>query len=385
MSVTLSVPQFIKPFRLARSVAMSDERPVIAEHVLIHSDGERTFVVASDSLTSVCLDVSEFAEPTAATSMVLWAVRFGQILDAMGEGKLLVTSDDDAIRLQGGRAKYRVPHMDPNIYPFTRTQDADSGYAVCARAFADAIKRTIRSADRSGARPLLACVRLESDGDAVDVVAMDGRRLSRSPVDATKVGSAKPIACSIPIRAASRIRKFGQSGDKVLLTQRSGTLQLSSSAGVVQSRINDGAYPNWRSLMPDTTGWPMFQILERVVVAACGQAGITSSDQYPGVEVTVSGGWYTFRTECPEIGRSEIRCAVSQWGEPIRRILDLRHLLDSVRYATPTSVMSFAADPDEHRPILVTDGVGNQHLIAPIVRPKGSDTEPMYVAAESSR
>ena len=167
---------------------------------------------------------------------------------------------------------------------------AVSALRVDGAAFADAIKQVTVGASVDSARPVLTGVQFEDSDAGMRMVATDSYRLAVRTIEGVHIAK----GALVPARALREIPPaIGSSTIQVSIGDREAS--FASERGSMTVRLIEGAFPDYRRLLPDA--YPNRLVLDKATfMEALGRAALVAEDHIPvrlqigagGVEVTVT-------------------------------------------------------------------------------------------------
>jgi DNA polymerase-3 subunit beta len=168
----------LSAFQLASAaIPTKDIKPILSNLKAVASNGRFT-LMATDLELGIRLDVMGMTiqDPGEA---ILPAQRLLAILREAQDSDLSIEADVSACIVRGERSEFDMPGEDPAHFPDLPTFNEDKYHEMSADALREMIRRTtFAAATGEGARFAMTGVLWELDGDAVKLVATDGRRLA---------------------------------------------------------------------------------------------------------------------------------------------------------------------------------------------------------------
>ncbi len=236
----------------ARTLPQKTQLPVLT--------GLRLEATSPDGLSLSGFDYEVSAEVTLEVS----ATELGSVLVP---GRLLaditrslpgqpveVGTDGSRVTVRCGSARFTLPTLPLEEYPALPEMPATSG-TVGSDVFAAAVGSVAVAAGRDDTLPVLTGVRLEIDGDELTLAATDRYRLAVrtlrwQPDDPSLQGTAL-----VPARTLAEAAKSLTTGAQVSLALATGTsgeglIGLAGGARRTTTRLLDGEFPRYRSLLP---------------------------------------------------------------------------------------------------------------------------------------
>ncbi len=165
-----------------------------------------------------------------------------------------LATDGSRVTVRCGNARFTVPTLPLEEYPALPEMPATSG-TVGSDAFAAAVGSVAVAAGRDDTLPVLTGVRIEIDGDALTLAATDRYRLAVrtlrwQPDDPAIQGSAL-----VPARTLAEAAKSLTTGAEVSVALATGAggeglIGLAGGSRRTTTRLLDGEFPKYRSLLP---------------------------------------------------------------------------------------------------------------------------------------
>ncbi len=172
--------------------------------------------------------------------------------------------------------------MEPASYPTFSRVDSVHKIRLPAKLLKAALKLTMYAVDLESTRYALGGVKLEVADSELHFVATDGRRLATFKVDLPD--SSKSPDCIIPNKACKSIHDFcGSEGDAILSIGNS-DVQVELDGGVVvSSRLVEGRYPNWKTVIPSVKDYETATIPVGPFMQSVRQAAIVAGAESSGI------------------------------------------------------------------------------------------------------
>jgi DNA polymerase III subunit beta len=173
----------------------------------------------------------------------------GQPIDCSTDGSRLV--------LTCGSARFQLPTLPLDEYPTLPEMPEVSG-TVGSDAFAAAVSSVAVAAGRDDALPVLTGVRVEIDGEKVTLAATDRYRLAVRTLRWSPTDPSLQATALVPARTLADAAKSLTTGAEVTLAlagagSGDGMLGLAGGTRRATTRLLDGEFPKYRSLLPDSS------------------------------------------------------------------------------------------------------------------------------------
>lgn len=216
---------------IARHIPPTAAEPT-ALAALLTADGD-SLTVAYSSLevsVSVTVEAHILSPGRAAVSGKI----FADILAALPPSQVELTGDDNGVDMVAGSNNFRLGLLDTDSYPTLPQMPAISG-TTPGDLFANAIANVAPAVDyTTAAMPELGGIRIQPDGDQLQIMATDRYRVAVQHIPWTPSGEA--VSALLPGRALVDIAKTagGCAAVELALTDRSAGIHVDSRTSITR-------------------------------------------------------------------------------------------------------------------------------------------------------
>jgi len=300
---------------------------------------------------------ARIAEPGTA---LVAARLLAQLVARLPDGDVTIADDGDRVRIESGRARFRVRRIPAEDFPNppALTADAIEG-SVKASAFSRLVTQVAKAAaSGEDARAVLTGVNLEAADGRLTAAATDTYRLAARSVAFERAVEGAAI---VPARALAEVERAiasGAGGD-VTVVLDAGQAQFRVGDRTLTTRLVEGPFPNYRSLLPDAS--EVVVTVDRVALTEALQraAVVASAATNTPVQLSFSEGGLELAVQNSEAGDVSEQLAAEVEGGPIEIAFNPRYLQDGLE-ACGTDAVRFE----------LRDG-----LRAAVLRPAGEDVD----------
>jgi DNA polymerase-3 subunit beta len=260
--------------------------------------------------------------------------------------------DGGVLKLQTERVSASIkttPHEDFPILPHV---SATSSFAVKTADLARAIRSVAYCASTSAIKPELQSILLYAEAGKLVAAATDSFRLAEKIVSLRSNGSVPQLL--IPARNATelyRILETANGETEIYYNEH----QVSTHIGSVYytSRLLDGAFPNYRQIIPKSFSTEAVVLREDMAQALKSLSIFTDKSSQVSFVVDPKNKAVVLTSRNPDVGEqvSTLRATVS--GEGVAVNFNARYLADSLQAITGESVRLHSNGPG--KPLLVKD------------------------------
>jgi DNA polymerase-3 subunit beta len=243
-----------------------------------------------------------------------------------------LATDGSRVQLSCGSARFTLPTLPLDEYPSLPAMPEVAG-TLGSDAFAAAVTSVAVAAGRDDTLPVLTGVRVEIDGEDVTLAATDRYRLAVRTLRWKPVDPALQATALVPARTLAESAKSLTAGAEVTLALAAtgsgeGMLGLSGASRRTTTRLLDGEFPKYRSLLPDSAAATaaidtaaLTEAVRRVSLVATRTSPVRLSFSADGVVLEAGG--------LDEAEAAESLPATFE-GEPITIAFNPTYLLDGL-------------------------------------------------------
>jgi DNA polymerase III subunit beta len=167
-----------------------------------------------------------------------------------------IATDGSRVQVSCGSARFTLPTLPLDEYPTLPDMPEVAG-TLGSDAFAAAVTSVAVAAGRDDTLPVLTGVRIEIDGEDVTLAATDRYRLAVRTLRWQPADPSLQATALVPARTLAEAAKSLTAGAEVTLALAAGTsgegmFGLAGTTRRTTTRLLDGEFPKYRSLLPDT-------------------------------------------------------------------------------------------------------------------------------------
>lgn len=300
--------------------------------------------------------------------VILPTQRVQSILRTTPDDELAIEAGPDAVTIRGLHAQFKLPVEDPDLFPDPPDFAASAYHVLSSADLRRLIRRTIFATDVESTRYALGGVLFEMGDDRVTVVGTDGRRLARAsaPVE-IEGGATKPSGQPVvPVKALKLLEKqLYDDGPPVHLTFGPEAVHVRTDRASIWSRLVSGRFPKYQEVFPGERN-ARATVDAGALLAAVGQAAITTSDESRGIDFAFADGLLSLSSQSPDVGRSEVEAAIAYEGPPITLTMDPKYLTDVLKVLEPSAPVSIDMVDHKQGVVIAADDYAN--VIMPLTR-----------------
>lgn len=168
-----------------------------------------------------------------------------------------IATEGSRVQVSCGSARFTLPTLPLDEYPSLPEMPAVAG-TLGSDAFAAAVTSVAVAAGRDDTLPVLTGIRIEIDGEDVTLAATDRYRLAVRTLRWQPLDPSLQATALVPARTLAEAAKSLTAGAEVTLALAAGSsgegmFGLSGATRRTTTRLLDGEFPKYRSLLPDSS------------------------------------------------------------------------------------------------------------------------------------
>lgn len=352
----------------SRAVTGKSAMPLL-EGLLLHAQ--------TDSLTLTGYDLSMGIRTTAEAdivepgSIVLNAKLFYDIVRKLPQDVVYLETDDKLLTtIKCGRAVFNLIATEADEYPSLAEVSADTGFTLPQPILKSMIAQTIFSVSDNESKPIHTGCLFELEGSQLNVVAVDGYRLSvrRETVEGIP-GVMKFVVPGSSLREIERILTEEDGVVEIFPDKKNILFRIGNTTLI--TRLIDGEFLNYRAAIP-TDFDHVVQADRHEMITCIERVSLIVSERLKNPVRLHFDGSYVQMSCITAVGKSYDECPFDGAIEDLEIGFNNRYLLDALRAAGDDTVkvqLKGALNPIVISPL---EGDAYTYLVLP-VRLKAND------------
>lgn len=270
MQLKINRQELLSKLNAAKSVVASKPLLPILECVKISNES----ITASDGDNTIIIPLVTEGNFEFCVS----AKTLSEAVSKIKDMEITVDVTDVNLTINHGRGSMTIPVQDSNDYPQSPTITDGSSFTTDTKTFVDMVRRSVKSSGDDELRPVMNGVFVEVDGGYLYTVASDGHRLysEKTSVDS----ELERFNFILNKKTAFILSKLPTNGEcSISADSRNSFIEIDGIK--LTSRLIDGRFPNWRSVVPQNSTHKaivskedMLDSLSRLSVSASGVNGL---------------------------------------------------------------------------------------------------------------
>ena len=245
-------------------------------------------------------------------------------------------SADGLAVIKSGAARFTLRTMETAYFPVLLRMEGTLQFTIKDRTLARLVKKSafacLREEQRDR-RPIFTGCQLEVEGKEVTFAATNVHRLAVK--SETLEEDAGQIRVIIPARFLEEVTRTitGEVPTEILVTCSYNQVSMASGSIYMTSRLIEGAFPDYRRVIPTEENIKTRVTLDAAVFASAVERAslIARTDQYNIVKLAFEQGQMRISSNSPEIGEAEETIPAEVTGEDVTIAFNASYLMDAVK------------------------------------------------------
>jgi DNA polymerase III subunit beta len=245
-------------------------------------------------------------------------------------GAVTIDAGDEKVEISAARSRFSLRTFPPADFPSLPASGSRTT-AVPAGELVEALRQVVRASSSDDARPLLTGVLFTNEDGVLRLVATDSYRLALCDlVGRTAIAGDRDLL--VPSRALNELQRLCTSlGDDAEVGVALSDTEVTFLAGdaTISSRLIDGAYPDYRQLIP--ASYPnRLHLGKETVLAALRRARLLVRDNTTSVRLTMHASGVDLKVVSHDLGDVEETVDGDFTGEELTIAFNPTYLIDGV-------------------------------------------------------
>lgn len=300
----------------------------ILSNVLIQAEKGKLSLTTTDLEVSVRCSVD--ADVQKAGTTTLPARRLSSIIRELPDDTIGFDIDDKNVAtVECNASFFKIIGLSEDEFPPMPKSDAKFSYHVPQNVFKDMLSKSAYAASSDETRYVLNGVLLNFKGGKLTMVATDGRRLALVEQE-LEVPKEAEISVILPSKAVSELLHTLKDEGELKIHARDNQIVFEFDDVLVSSKLIDGAYPNFRQVIPS-------QCEERVTVeresllSAVKRVALLTTNKSSAVKLTFGKNNLIVSTMTPDVGEARETLPIKYTGKEISVAFNPEYVMAPLR------------------------------------------------------
>jgi len=327
----------------SRAVATRPDRPALAG-VLLAANAEAQTLALTGFNLEVGIHLTMATAVSESGELVVPAKLFGDIVSRLPESDVTVTVRDTTATVACGSSRYEIQGLPAAEFEALPVVDSPETLYLPVEKVLEGMRASLFAAATDETKQVLRGVRVTASAERLELAATDGHRLAVVEMALVEPGAEMPMGhleATIPVRTLRELERMLTPLPEVAVAVQCDRAQVTFTSGDrrLTSRLLDGAYPNYRQLLP--AQFEREVTLDRKqFVAALERVAILADRKNNIVKLTIDtlAQEVKLSVEAPDLANGSETLTVQASGESMDIAFNVRYLLDGLKVMDSSEV-----------------------------------------------
>ena len=336
MNITLGRSDLISALQIAsKGLSTKPQTPILSGVYMTAKEGLLELQSTNYELGFIVTIPAEIHTVGTAVLPGKYLTEFTRKLPAE-EISIDTESSDGLAVIKSGTARFTLRTMEVSDFPVLQRMDGTLHFTIKDRTLARLVKKStfacLREEQRDR-RPIFTGCQLEVEGQEVTFAATNVHRLAIK--SETLDADAGQIRVIIPARFLEEVTRTitGEVPSDINVTSSYNQVSMSSGSIYMTSRLIEGAFPDYRRVIPRDENIKTRVTLDAHVFASAVERAslIARTDQYNIVKLAFEKGLMRISSNSPEIGETEETIPAEVTGDDVTIAFNASYLMDAMK------------------------------------------------------
>lgn len=328
MKIRFTKEKFLDSLQQVQNIVSTRSTMPILSNVLIRAQKSDVSLITTDLDVGIrCPFEAEILEEGSTT---LPAKRLFTIIRELALSEVELEVDENHITsIRSGGSLFRIQGIPETDFPAFPKLTGAKTLTIEQKLLRDALRKTSYAMSNDETRLVLNAVLISLKDDKLVIVATDGRRLAlvENEVDLPK-NSQKDLL--IPNKTVMELLRILKDKGNVTISYTDNQISFDMDGTLLVSKLVDGAFPNYRQVIPTDTK-ERISLEREAFHQAIRRASLLANDKNHAVRLNFSKNNLSITANTPTIGESRESLAINYKGPDISIGFNPEYLIDPLR------------------------------------------------------
>ena len=362
MKITVSRDQLALALRKVQSAVNNRHVMPVFTNILVSAKDDKLVLTGSDlDLTIQCQISAVIERPGIVT---LPAKVFSQLVGTLSGGEVTLSSEDNLqTTISSDSSNTKLMGMDWSSFRPDMEFDETWSFSIGSSVFKKALSKVSYSRSSEESRKVLNGILISIRSGVLTFAATDGRRLALLE-NKLENGDTLPDGDMIlPPKVVAELERIIDRDENMAVRISENLVSFQTSDMLVVSKIVEGTYPNFRTVIPSS--FSKQAVMKREEFGTkLARATIVLQNTSNAVSLAIKPAELQISAVCPESGTSTDSVAVSYDGAPITISFNPDFLIAPLRHLECDYItLRFN---DDFSPVAISGDEGFLYIIMPM-------------------
>ncbi|MBE0477436.1 MAG: DNA polymerase III subunit beta [Coriobacteriia bacterium] len=362
MRITLARGELLDTLSVVGRALSSRSTLPILSGVLLSAEHSRIVMQATDLEISIKASVEAKVDQDGKT--VAPGKMLTDIVRSLPEAAVTVASEGDRISVTSGTAAFSLKTLPGQDFPRFPEVSPESKVELAIDVLSRAAKQVSRAVSRDETRPILTGVLTVVEGTSLRLVATDSYRLAVSEVPLENAGGEVEVV--VPGKALEEVVRSSSAFDKVTMGVSENQLVFEFGDITFVSRRIEGAFPNYRQLIPKDPHTKVTLPREELLEAVRRVSLLAQHNTPLRARVAAGDKTLTLSATTQDVGEATEDLMVEAEGEDVEIAFNHAFLADGITSSEGESMDVEIVSPLKPGVLRTPDDPGFLYLLMPV-------------------
>jgi DNA polymerase-3 subunit beta len=248
MKLSVTQENLNKALAAVSRVASSKTPLPVLNNILLRTDNNRLIVAATNLEVAIVQHIGAKVETGGAVTVP--ARLMSEFISNLPKANVELHAEGPRLHIKSGNFSSTINGVEAEEFPEIPTISEPVSVTVDTDVFKRAVSQTVISASSDNTRPILTGIYIHSFEGNLFFVGTDGYRLSERRLAKSDI----PLNAVVPATTMSEVMRVIPDGlDSIEMEFDDSQVHFKLGDIEVTSRLIDGAFPDYRKLIPDKT------------------------------------------------------------------------------------------------------------------------------------
>jgi DNA polymerase-3 subunit beta len=325
----------------------------ILSNILIETLDSKIKITATDLDLGITTTVTTTVQEPGAITVP--AKRFAEIVRELPEGEVRFTAKkNNTVSIEGPGCVFRLMGLPKEEFPQLPDFKQREGLRLNQADLLNMLELTSFAMSHDETRFTLNGILFEFDGQALRMVATDGRRLALMAKNIIAGGTAKKMSIIVPAKTIQELmRSMQQTEEEVALVIAENQILFEIGTTSIVSRLIEGEFPNYKQVIPPNCANKAH--LDRLgFLAALRRASLLATPDFQAVKLELFPNKMVVNKSTPDVGESREEVTMRYEGKDMAIGFNPYYLTEVLKILKVPEVTLELNDPE--KPALIREG-----------------------------
>ena len=353
--------ELLKSINTVIRASSSNFQKSILECIHMEATENKLILEATDMM--IYIKDSIFAEIADPGSFAIPSRLLQEIINKFPEGEVTFERSSMGIEINCRNSNVRLQEMNAEEFPVFPEMKDSVEIVLKENQFRKMINGTVFSTYTGEDKPIFTGILVESEGDTLNVVGIDGIRLALRSTEYHGIDTLKAVVPSKAMREAARI--FEDTDGEIRLSVNDRAFMMIKDETYIYTQLLEGDYIKYRSIIPteyNTRVRIEVQLFERALERV---AILARNDSSNLIKLTVKQDEMVINSNS-EYGTAQEEIPIFTEGNQLTIAFNVKYLLDVLKNVEDTEV--FLEFNGKLKPCVMkpVEGNGFLYLVVPV-------------------